>query len=85
MLRPASSGTGVIAGGSVRTVLELAGINNILAKQYGSSNILNNAKVTILALTQLNEKIELGKFQSLRKKLFYDKVMKKYSNVTINR
>lgn len=85
MLRPASSGTGVIAGGSVRTVLELAGINNILAKQYGSSNILNNAKVTILALTQLNEKIELGKFQCLRKKLFYDKVMKKYSNVTINR
>ena len=85
MLRPASSGTGVIAGGSVRTVLELAGINNILAKQYGSSNILNNAKVTILALTQLNEKIELGKFQCLRKRVFYDKVMKKYPNVTINK
>lgn len=82
MLRPASSGTGVIAGGSVRTVLELAGINNILAKQYGSSNILNNAKVTILALIKLNEKIELGKFQSLRKKFFYDKIMKKYPNVS---
>jgi small subunit ribosomal protein S5 len=85
MLRPASFGTGVIAGGSIRTVLELAGINNIVAKQFGSNNILNNAKVTILALTQLNEKIELGKFQCLRKKLFYDKIMKKYSNVTINR
>jgi small subunit ribosomal protein S5 len=84
MLRPASLGTGVIAGGSVRTVLELAGITNILAKQFGSNNILNNAKVTILALKQLNEKIELGKFQSLRKKLFYDKIMKKYSNVTTN-
>lgn len=85
MLRPASLGTGVIAGSSVRTVLELAGINNILAKQFGSNNILNNAKVTILALTQLNEKIELGKFQSLRKRMFYDKIMKKYSNVTITK
>jgi small subunit ribosomal protein S5 len=85
MLRPASLGTGVIAGGSVRTVLELAGINNILAKQFGSNNILNNAKVTILALTQLNEKIELGKFQCLRKKVFYDKIMKKYPNVTTNK
>jgi small subunit ribosomal protein S5 len=85
MLRPASLGTGVIAGSSVRTVLELAGINNILAKQFGSNNILNNAKVTILALTQLNEKIELGKFQSLRKRMFYDKIMKKYSNGTINK
>ena len=82
-LRPASLGTGVIAGGSVRTVLELAGIKNVLAKQYGSSNILNNAKVTILALTHLNEKIELGKSQCLRKKLFYEKIMKKLSNVGI--
>jgi small subunit ribosomal protein S5 len=85
MLRPASLGTGVIAGGSVRTVLELAGINNILVKQFGSNNILNNAKLTILALTQLNEKIELGKFQCLRKKRFYDKIMKKYPNVTTNK
>ena len=76
MLRPASLGTGVIAGGSVRTVLELAGIKNILAKQFGSNNILNNAKATILALTNLNEKVELGKYQSSRKQLFYDKVMK---------
>jgi small subunit ribosomal protein S5 len=81
-LRPASLGTGVIAGGSVRTVLELAGINNILAKQLGCNNILNNAKVTILALIKLNEKIELGKTQCLRKKIFYEKIMKKYSNVT---
>eukprot|EP01039_Chlorochromonas_danica_P011718 gene11718-13158_t len=65
MLRPASQGTGVIAGGSVKTVLELAGIKNILAKQFGSSNILNNAKATILALIYLNEKIELGKSQSI--------------------
>jgi small subunit ribosomal protein S5 len=80
MLRPASLGTGVIAGGSVRTVLELAGIKNILAKQFGSNNILNNAKATILALTTLNEKIELGKVQSLRRQKFYDKIMKKPQN-----
>ena len=83
MLRPASLGTGVIAGGSIRTVLELAGIRNILAKQFGASNILNNAKATILALTALNEKVELGKYQSTRKQVFYDKIMKKYKNVGI--
>jgi small subunit ribosomal protein S5 len=84
MLRPAALGTGVIAGGSVKTVLELAGIKNILAKQFGSNNILNNAKATILALTNLNEKVELGKFQSTRKQLFYDKIMRKYKNVRIS-
>ena len=83
MLRPAQVGTGVIAGGSVRTVLELAGIKNIVAKQFGSNNILNNAKATIFALTDLNEKVELGKYQSTRKQLFYDKVMKKYKNVRV--
>ena len=80
MLRPASQGTGVIAGGSVRTVLELAGVQNILAKQFGSSNILNNAKATILALTRCNEKIELGKAQSLRKQQFYEKIMRKFKH-----
>jgi|TARA_B110000977_G_scaffold201808_1_gene298845 small subunit ribosomal protein S5 len=84
MLRPASLGTGVIAGGSVKTVLELAGIKNISAKQLGSNNILNNAKATIRALILLNEKIELGKTQSNRKYLFYDKVMKKYKNARSN-
>jgi len=83
MLRPSISGTGVIAGGSVRTVLELAGIQNILAKQFGSSNILNNAKATILALTLLNEKVELGKYQSTRKQIFYEKIMRKYKNVKL--
>jgi len=53
MIKPASPGTGVIAGGSIRTVLELAGIKNILAKQLGSNNILNNARATILALENL--------------------------------
>jgi len=80
MLRPASLGTGVIAGGAIRTVLELGGVKNILAKQFGASNILNNAKATILALTSLNEKVELGASLSTRKQLFYEKIMKKYKN-----
>ena len=81
MLRPASSGTGVIAGGSVRTVLELAGIKNILAKQFGSNNILNNAKATILALKKINETIELRRSQSIQKELFYNQIMKKSRNI----
>ena len=80
MLRPASSGTGVIAGGSVRTVLELAGIKNVLAKQFGSSNPLNNAKATILALMHLNEKVEIGKHQSVFRQKFYNRVMKSFND-----
>ena len=52
-IRPAGAGTGVIAGSSIRIVLELAGIQNILAKQLGGNNILNNARATILALKSL--------------------------------
>lgn len=53
MMRPASPGTGVIAGGAVRTVLELAGVRNILAKQLGSGNPLNNARAATNALSSL--------------------------------
>jgi len=53
MLRPSATGSGVIAGGATRTVLELAGIKNILAKQLGSNNILNNARATLNALSNL--------------------------------
>lgn len=51
MLHPASEGTGIIAGGSARKVLSVAGYKDILAKRYGSSNLLNNAKATIKALS----------------------------------
>nr|YP_010196416.1 ribosomal protein S5 [Gracilaria cearensis]UAD83813.1 ribosomal protein S5 [Gracilaria cearensis] len=53
ILRPSAIGSGVIAGGSTRTVLELAGIKNILAKQLRSSNTLNNARAVLNALSQL--------------------------------
>lgn len=53
LMKPASQGTGVIAGSSIRTVLELVGIKNISAKQLGGNNILNNARATVCALENL--------------------------------
>ena len=50
---------GVIAGGAVRTVLEVAGIKNVIAKQLGSDNLLNNARATISALKNLTTKSEV--------------------------
>lgn len=53
MLRPAADGAGVIAGGAVRVVLELAGVRNCFGKQLGSANQLNNARATIEGLRNL--------------------------------
>ena len=53
MLKPAPPGTGVIAGGAVRIVMELAGIKNVVSKMIGSKNKINNVKATFIALSQL--------------------------------
>lgn len=53
LIKPASAGTGLIAGGVVRTILEVAGVKNVLSKSLGSSNRTNTAYATIAALQQI--------------------------------
>jgi small subunit ribosomal protein S5 len=65
IMRPAAPGTGVIAGGSVRTVLELAGVKNILAKELGSGNPLNNARATVQALSSLRTLRDVAEERSI--------------------
>jgi small subunit ribosomal protein S5 len=60
MLKPASQGTGVIAGGSVRAVVEAAGIKDILSKVHGSTNPVNVVQATMSALTSLRSASELS-------------------------
>jgi small subunit ribosomal protein S5 len=53
-MQPASDGTGVIAGGGMRAVLECAGVRNVLAKSYGSRNPINVVRATVMALANVN-------------------------------
>ena len=66
IMRPSIEGSGVIAGGAVRTVLEVAGIKNVIAKQLGSDNLLNNARASISTLKNLTTKSEV----SIKRDLF---------------
>jgi small subunit ribosomal protein S5 len=65
IMRPSIEGSGVIAGGAVRTVLEVTGIKNVIAKQLGSDNLLNNARASICALENLTTKAEVAKARDL--------------------
>jgi small subunit ribosomal protein S5 len=60
ILRPSIEGSGVIAGGAVRIVLEVAGVKNVIAKQLGSNNLLNNARASICALENLTTKTQVA-------------------------
>jgi small subunit ribosomal protein S5 len=63
MLRPASEGTGVIAGGGVRAVLELGGVRNVLAKSLGTTNPINMAKATVVALRSLRRPEDVARIR----------------------
>ena len=59
-LKPAAPGTGIIAGASVRLVLEQVGVNNILTKRQGSKNIMNLVRATLNALTRLKDAVKIA-------------------------
>jgi small subunit ribosomal protein S5 len=59
-MQPASQGTGVIAGGAMRAVLELAGVHNVLAKCYGSTNPVNVVRATVKGLANMNAPEEIA-------------------------
>ncbi len=70
-IKPASSGTGVIAGGAMRAVLESAGIHDVLAKSKGSSNPHNVVKATLDALSKLRDPYSISKQRNINlKKVF---------------
>ena len=67
MIRPAKEGRGIVAGGAVRTVVDLAGIKDIVSKSMGTSNKLNVARATIVALSEL-KKVKVSDKKKTKKK-----------------
>ena len=65
LIKPAADGTGVIAGGAMRAVLEIAGVQNVLAKSQGSSNPHNVVKATVDALSKLRGPLIIAKQRNI--------------------
>ena len=63
LLKPAKPGTGVIAGGAVRSVMEMSGIKNVIAKMRGSGNKINNVTATLNALSNLQTREDIEKLK----------------------
>jgi small subunit ribosomal protein S5 len=65
-MQPASEGTGIIAGGAMRAVLEVAGVQNVLSKCYGSTNPINVVRATINALSAIKSPAQVAAKRGLR-------------------
>lgn len=72
LVKPAADGTGVIAGGAMRAVLEMAGVHNVLAKSQGSSNPHNVVKATIDALTKMRNAKEVARNRGVELNKVYE-------------
>ncbi len=78
ILIPAKKGTGIIAGGGLKAVLEMSGVNNIVAKQLGSRNILNNAKAIIKALIKTKDRVSNSIELLSKNNIFYKRALKRF-------
>lgn len=72
LIKPAAPGTGIIAGGAVRAVLELAGVQNVLTKCFGSTNPHNTVKATLKALTSMIDAKEMARKRGMMLKELFE-------------